>query len=73
MVQVLYVTEANINAVKYIEIQNNQLWSVIAHFPNDSYIFQDDNALVHQAHIMERYKHENNIHGMVWPALAAIM
>jgi len=61
--------EANINAVKYIEIQNNQLWSVMArHFPNHSYIFQDDNAPVHQARIMERYKHENNIHGIVWPA-----
>jgi hypothetical protein len=54
-----------------ISVLDSQLWPVIArHFPDDSYVFQDDNALVHRARIVERYqyKHDNNIHGMVWPA-----
>jgi hypothetical protein len=31
-------------------------------------VFQDDNAPVHRARIVERYKHDNNIYGMAWPA-----
>ena len=59
----------NINAEKYISVLDSQLWPVIArHFPDDSYVFQDDNVPVHRARIVERYKHDNNIHGMVWPA-----
>ena len=57
----------NINAEKYISVWDSQLWSVIVrHFRGDSYVFQDDNAPVHKARIVERYKHDNNIHGMVW-------
>ena len=37
-------------------------------FSDDSYGFQDDNVPVHRARIVERYKHDNSIHGMVWPA-----
>jgi hypothetical protein len=37
-------------------------------FSGDSYGFQDDNVPVHRARIVERYKHDNSIHGMVWPA-----
>lgn len=59
----------NINAQKYISVLEDQLWPVIiCHFPDNSYVFQDDNAPVHRARIVERYKHDNNIHGMVWPA-----
>ena len=59
----------SINAEKYISVLDSQLWPVIArHFPDDSYVFQDDNAPVHRARIVERNKHDNNIHGMVWPA-----
>ena len=58
-----------INAEKYISILDDQLWPVIArHFPDNSYTFQDDNAPVHRARVVERYKHENNIRGMIWPA-----
>jgi hypothetical protein len=53
----------------YISVLDSQLWPVIArHFPDDSYVLQDDNAPVHRVRIVERYKHDNNIHGMVWPA-----
>ena len=58
--------DRNRNTVKYIEIIDNQLWSVIAlHFPNYLYVFQDDVAPVHRARIVESYKHENNINGSV--------
>ena len=58
-----------INAEKYISILDDQLWPVIArHFPDNSYTFQDDNAPVHHARVVERYKHQNNIRGMIWPA-----
>ena len=46
----------NINAEKYISVLDSQLWPVIAHhFPDDSYVFQDDNDPVHRARIVERY------------------
>jgi hypothetical protein len=59
----------NINAQKYINILDNHLWPVIArHFPAHNYVFQDDNAPVHRAHVEQEYKHANNIRGMVLPA-----
>lgn len=43
----LYKVCGNINVVKYIEILDNQICSVIGrHFPNDSYVFRDDNVPV---------------------------
>lgn len=61
--------DRNINTVKYIEIIDNQLWSVIAlHFPNYLYVLQDDVAPLHRPRIVESCKHENNINGIVWPA-----
>ena len=59
----------NINAEKYVSVLDSQLWPVIGrHFPNDSYVSQDDNAPVHRARIVELYKHDNKIHVMEWPA-----
>lgn len=63
----LCMVNGNINAVKYISILEDQLWPVIArHFPDNLYTFQDDNAPVHRARIVEIYKHENNIRVMIW-------
>ena len=46
----------NINAVKYIEILDNQLWpSIVNHYTNDSYILQDDISTVHPTRIVEKY------------------
>jgi hypothetical protein len=68
-VSTLCQVNGNINAEKYISVWDSQLWSVIVrHFRDDSYVFQDDNAPVHRARIVERYEHDNNIHGMVWSA-----
>lgn len=58
-----------INSDKYIEILENNLWPVIArHFPDDNYIFMDDNAPVHRSRVTKAYIEENDIHGMEWPA-----
>lgn len=61
--------EGNINSVKYIEILDNNLWPVIArHFTSNDYVFMDDNAPVHRAHIVNTYKETNNITSTEWPA-----
>ena len=65
----LCFAEGNINAEKYINIIDTNLWPVIArHFPQDNYVFQDDNAPVHRAHTVREYIQENNINHMEWPA-----
>ena len=61
--------DGNINAIKYRDILDNHLWSVLArHFANKSYRFLDDNAPVHRACIIGEFKQDNNIHDMTWPA-----
>jgi hypothetical protein len=63
------LTTVNVNAAKYIEILKDNLWPVIVrHYPEENYIFQDDNAPVHRARIVQNYKTQNNINGMFWPA-----
>jgi transposase len=65
----LTVVDGIINAEKYIDILEDNLWPVIArHFPAGDYIFQDDNAPVHRARVVAEYKARNNIHSMLWPA-----
>jgi hypothetical protein len=52
-----------------IAILEDNLWPVIVrHYPEENFIFQDDNAPVHRARSVQDYKTQNNIHGMVWPA-----
>jgi hypothetical protein len=37
-------------------------------FADKPYRFQDDNAPVHRARLIEEFKRDNDIHGMTWPA-----
>lgn len=61
--------DGNINSDKYIQIIDNNLWSVIArHFPDNNYIFQDDNAPVHRSRATETFMEDNHINTMEWPA-----
>ena len=61
--------ERTINANKYINILDNNLWPVIArHFGNDDYTFMDDNAPVHRANTVKAYKENNQINETEWPA-----
>ena len=51
--------DGSINRHKYIDILENNLWSVIVrHFPDEHYMFQDDNAHTD----VENYKAGNHIH-----------
>lgn len=61
--------DGNINAAKYQEILDNNLWPVLVrHFPDNSYFFQDDNAPVHRAQSTQNFIHRNGIKTMGWPA-----
>ena len=65
----LVAVEGNINAVKYIEILDKNLWPVIVwYFDNGDYLFVDDNAPVHTAHIVGDYKEINGLNSLEWPA-----
>lgn len=65
----LAFVEGNINAEKYIDILEDNLWPVVArHFPQNDYIFQDDNAPVHRARTVIEYKLKNKIKTLTWPA-----
>ena len=60
--------EGNINAEKYINIIENNLWSEIAcDSPDDKYTFMDDSAPLHRARTVCQYM-ESNIHHTEWPA-----
>lgn len=57
----------NNNAEKFISILDEQLWSVIVrHYLDNSSTFQDENAHVHRACIVERFKHKNNIYSCLY-------
>lgn len=61
--------EGKINSEKYINILDTNLWPVIAcHFPDGSYLFQDDNAPVHRSRLTEEFVARNRIKNMSWPA-----
>jgi hypothetical protein len=54
--------DGNIDAVKYRDILDNHLWPVLArHFADKPYLFQDDNAPVHRARLIEEFKRDNDI------------
>lgn len=59
----------NINAEKYQEILDENLWPAVArHFPAGNYLFQQDNAPVHRARSTQQFLHRNNISTLSWPA-----
>ena len=37
-------------------------------FPDDNYVFQDDNVPVHRARVVKEYIEDTDLHGMKWPA-----
>jgi hypothetical protein len=62
----LTTVNGNINTAKYIKILEDNIWPVIVrHYPEENYIFQDDNAPVHGARSVQNYKTQNNIDGMI--------
>ena len=65
----LTCVEGNINAAKYIDIVDNNLWPVIAaHFTDKPYVYMDDNASVHRANAVKVFMENNEINTTTWPA-----
>jgi hypothetical protein len=61
----LTTVNENINATKYIDILEDNLWPLIVrHYPEENYIFEDDNAPIHRARSVQNYKTQNNINSM---------
>lgn len=51
-----------VNRHKYIEILEDNLWPVFAtDFPNQNFLFQDDNAPIHCAQDVENFKARNRV------------
>ena len=61
--------DGNINTDKYIETLDQNLWPVIArNFGNDPWIFQEDNAPCHVSKAANKWKKDNDIETLSWPA-----
>ena len=59
----------NIDAEKYLDTSEENLWPVIArYFPTGGEIFQDDGASVHTANIVKTWKRKNGINTLPWPS-----
>ena len=59
----------NINSQKYIDVLETNLWPVVAKtFPNQPWIFLDDNATPHTSQATRQWKIDNQIPTMTWPA-----
>ena len=53
-VNVEALVEGTVNSAKYINILEENLWPVKArHFPQNDYIFMDDNVPVHRAWVVK--------------------
>ena len=53
----LMTVNGNINTAKYIEILEDNLWPVIVrHYPEENYIFEDDNAPIHRVCKNTKYR-----------------
>lgn len=61
--------EGRITAAIYIEMLEKNLIPFINNLENnDNYIFQEDNAPIHTAKIAKKWKENNNITSLPWPA-----
>ena len=64
----LSFVDGNIDAEKYLDTLEENLWPVIARqFPTDGEIFQDDGAPVHTANIVKTWKRNNGINTLPCP------
>jgi transposase len=61
--------EGRVTANIYIEMLENYLLPFINDLENkDDYTFQEDNAPIHTANIAKKWKDDNNIRSLPWPA-----
>lgn len=65
----LTAVNGNMNTDNYIQVLDENLWPVVArHFPNQPWIFQEDNAPCHVSRAANAWKTEKNIPTLEWPA-----
>src|SRR6266545_1801506 len=61
--------EGRITAVIYVDILQNNLLSYIDTLENkEDYIFQEDNAPIYTVNIAKKWRRDNNITNLSWPA-----
>lgn len=66
---VLWHIEERLNSPRYIEILNNiMLPSVSQLYPNNEFIFQQDNCPIHTAHAVKAWFRQNNINVLDFPS-----
>jgi hypothetical protein len=58
-----------ISSEKYKGILQDNIWPVIVrHFPDNNYLFQDDNAPVHRSRLLQKYKADSILKSISLPA-----
>ena len=68
-IRTLTDVKGKMNSQIYIDVLENNLWSVITrYFADNEYVFRDDNTPVHRGRSTENYKQENNINCTTRPA-----
>ena len=66
---ILTFVDGNMDSAKYIKTLDECLWpTVIKHFSDNSWIFQEDNAPAHKSKLSSEWKENNNIPVLFWPA-----
>lgn len=66
---VLWHIEGRFNANSYIQILENVMLPSVAHFfPQQDYIYQQDNCPIHKANNVTNWFTENNINVLDWPS-----
>ena len=60
-------TGGKINSQKSMNILETNLWpTIVRHFPNEDYLFQDYNASVNSSKATKLWKTENEIKCLTW-------
>lgn len=61
--------DGHLNSTKYIEIlENVMLPSVRELYPDDNFIFQQDNCSIHTARNTKQWLRDNNVEELPWPS-----
>lgn len=64
----LHIVDGMINATKYIDILQKCMMPSAQRLFDDQFYYQDDNAPCHRAKLVNKWKSQNNIKTLDWPA-----
>ena len=68
----LVVAQGNLNAQRYVNLLNNNLFPFMQKF-RPGLTFQHDNARSHTALVTANFQAQNNVNVLPWPALSPDM